>query len=73
MEEKFAQGEISQAELDAYLEDWNKVVLVPVVTTTNNSGAQVSVTHDLSLNSVRLVGGDTKIKMQVVYSKFQQN
>ncbi|MBR4757800.1 MAG: DUF4270 domain-containing protein [Bacteroidaceae bacterium] len=73
MEEKFAQGEISQAELNTYLEDWNKVVLIPVVTTTNNSGAQVSVTHDLSLNSVRLVGGDTKIKMQVVYSKFQQN
>ena len=52
--------------------DWNKVVLIPVVTSTNTSGAQVSVTHDLSLNSVRLIGGDTKIKMQVVYSKFYQ-
>lgn len=52
--------------------DWNKVVLIPVVTSTNTSGSQVSVTHDLSLNSVRLVGGQTPLKMQVIYSKFYQ-
>ena len=52
--------------------DWNKVMLIPVVTSTNSSGAQVSVTHDLNLNSIRLVGGTTKINMQVVYSKFYQ-
>ena len=37
-----------------------------------NMNTQVSVTHDLSLNSIRLIGGDTKIKMQVVYSRFFQ-
>lgn len=52
--------------------DWNKVVLIPVVTSTNTNGLQVSVTHDLSLNSIRLVGGQTPLKMQVVYSKFYQ-
>ncbi len=52
--------------------DWNKVLLIPVVTSTNTSGSQVSVNHDMSLNSIRLVGGDTKIEMQVVYSKFYQ-
>ena len=59
--------------------DWNKVVLIPVATSSNsynssygNINQQVSVSHDLSLNSVRLVGGDTKLTMQVVYSKFIQ-
>lgn len=52
--------------------DWNKVLLIPVNTSTNSSGALVSVTHDLSLNSVRLVGGNTKLPMQIVYSKFYQ-
>lgn len=58
--------------------DWNKVVLIPVVTSTNSSSTtstvsqQVSVSHDLSLSSIRLVGGNTKLKMQVVYSRFSQ-
>lgn len=55
--------------------DWNKVWLIPVTTsstTTSGYTSQVSVTHDLSLRSVRLVGGNTPLKMQVVYSKFRQ-
>ena len=52
--------------------NWNKVLLIPVVTSSNTSGLQVSVNHDLSLNSIRLVGGNTPIQMQVVYSKFFQ-
>lgn len=59
--------------------DWNKVVLIPVVTSTNSSSTSygtvnqlVSVSHDLSLNSIRLVGGNTRLKMQVIYSKFSQ-
>ncbi len=53
--------------------DWNKVLLIPVVTSSNTSGSQVSVNHDMSLGSIRLVGGETKIDMQVVYSRFYQN
>ena len=52
--------------------DWDRVLLIPVTTSTNSSGAQVSVTHDLGLGSVRLVGGTTPLQMQVVYSKFLQ-
>lgn len=59
--------------------DWDKVLVIPVSTstaTTTTSGyttnAQVSVTHDLSLGSVRLVGGTTPLTMQVVYSHFAQ-
>lgn len=57
--------------------DWNKVVLIPVnistATDTYGETHQVSVTHDMSMNSIRLQGGaDTPIKMQVIYSRFKQ-
>ena len=57
--------------------DWNRVVLVPVSisTTTDSYGNthQVSVTHDMSMNSVRLLGGPhNPISMQVIYSRFKQ-
>lgn len=57
--------------------DWNKVVLIPVSisTTTDTYGNthQVSVTHDMGMNSIRLQGGaNTPIKMQVIYSRFKQ-
>lgn len=57
--------------------DWNKVVLIPVIisTATDTYGEthQVSVTHDMSMNSIRLQGGaNTPIKMQVIYSRFKQ-
>lgn len=51
--------------------DWNKVLLIPVTITTTSSGSEVSITHDMGMNSIRLVGGDTPIRMQVIYSKFQ--
>lgn len=64
--------------------DWNRVVLYPVETsysstssssyygyTSSSSDKLTSVRHDLGLNSIRLVGEQTPIKMQVVYSKFE--
>lgn len=55
--------------------DWNKVVLIPVSTTTNTSGQVVKVVHDMSLTSTRLVRGTkdkatSPIKIDVIYSKF---
>lgn len=67
-----ADAGITEAEWAALHPDWNKVVIVPVVTSSNSSGNQTSVNHDMQMNSVRLVGGDTKLQMQVVYSKFYQ-
>ena len=57
--------------------DWTKVVLIPVsistATDTYGETHQVSVTHDMSMNSIRLQGGaNTPIKMQVIYSRFKQ-
>lgn len=70
--EKAAAEGITPDEWAAKNPNWNKVVLIPVNITTNSSGYEVSVTHDMSMNSTRLVGGSTPVKMQVVYSKFNQ-
>ncbi len=69
---KAAAEGLSEEEWAAQNPDWNKVLLVPVTTSSNSSGTEVSVNHDMGLNSIRLVGGDTKINMQVVYNKFNQ-
>lgn len=56
--------------------DWNKVVIIPVTTTTNSqTGELTNVTHDMSMTSTRLVGGSKNpygdIKISVIYSKFK--
>lgn len=55
--------------------DWNKVVLIPVVTSTNSSGSLTKVVHDMSLRSTRLIGGENNphqpIKISIIYSKFK--
>lgn len=55
--------------------DWNKVVLIPVKTTTNTSGTITKVVHDMSLSSTRLIGGaenpNAPITISVIYSKFK--
>ena len=71
-----------KAEWDAYKKanpNWNKVLLVPVnasYTTVGSSSITTSITHDMSLSSVRLVGGSENengdLEITVVYSKFKQ-
>ena len=56
--------------------DWDKVVVIPVKTsnTSDNYGQShvSSVTHDMGMNSVRLLGGpNTPLEMQVIYSGFK--
>lgn len=66
---------LTEAQWEALNPDWNKVLLIPVKTSTavkDGLTQQVSVTNDMNLNSIRLVGGDTPIQMQVIYSKFNQ-
>jgi hypothetical protein len=66
------QENLTETQWEAKYPDWNKVVVIPVNTSTNTSGYEVSVTHDISMNSIRLVGGSrTPINMQVIYSRFQ--
>ena len=58
---------------DANDPDWNKVVLLPVNTNTNSFGGIINVSNDLSLSSVKLVGGpNNPISISVVYSSFNK-
>jgi len=68
-----ANGLKTDSDWEAKHPDWNKVVLVPIQTTyvtIRSSSTLTKVYNDLTLSSTRLVGGDTPIKMSVVYSKF---
>ena len=72
MQEK---GLTSEAYNAAY-PDWNKAVVMPVVVrTTNNPNMggtfQVSVSHDFSLSSTRLVGGNKPLPLQIIYSTYR--
>ena len=58
-------------------ENWNKVVIIPVSTSTltsNNVTTITKVSHDMSLTSTKLVGGSENphadVKLSVIYSKF---
>ncbi len=69
-----ADGKMTAEEWEAVNPDWNKVVLIPVKvsTSTSSSGSTtvVDMLHDLSMSSVRLVGGPDgpKLKMHVTYT-----
>lgn len=53
--------------------DWNKVILVPVVTETNSSGSYTKIRNEFELTSVKLVGGaDSPIQVSVIYSHFSE-
>ncbi len=56
-------------------EDWNKAVVIPVVTTYNTLGSLSSVVHDMSLASTRVVGGPANpyndIRVSVIYSRYE--
>lgn len=64
--------------------NWNKAVVIPVSTTYTTSSSSTSsqvlakVTHDMSLTSAKLVGGEENtyadkypVKISVIYSKFK--
>lgn len=63
---------LTSDQYDATYADWNRVVLVPVVTTVNSSNILTSVQNDFSLCSARIVGGTQAQKMQVIYSTFKK-
>ena len=76
-EEGMRRESLSEEEWEQRHPDWNKAVLIPVSisTTTDTYGNthQVSVTHDMGMNSIRLQGGPhNPISMQVIYSRFRQ-
>lgn len=63
---------------NTYSADWNKVVIIPVTTTTasiNNVTYTTAVRHNMALTSTRLVGGadnpNAPLKISIIYSKFK--
>lgn len=75
-QEGMKQTGLNEEEWEARNPDWNKAALIPVSisTTTDSYGEthQVSVTHDMGMNSIRLQGGpNNPISMQVIYSRFK--
>lgn len=56
--------------------NWNKVVVIPVTSTVNTSGAYTRIVHDMTFKSARLVGGSESpyepIKLNVIYTKFSE-
>lgn len=51
----------------------DKVLLIPVEATYDSSKNLVKLTHDFSLSSTRLVGGDTdRVKLKVIYSHYRK-
>ena len=47
------------------------MVLIPVKTETDSQGNTIGLSHDLEVNSAKLMGGEDgeKIKMEINYTK----
>ena len=50
----------------------DKVLLIPVVATYDSNKKLVRLTHDFSLTSARLVGGQDEIQLKVIYSTYHK-
>ena len=51
--------------------DWNKVVLIPVSLTKDSNGSTVAISHNLSMTSARLRGGEKDlVPIKIITSKF---
>lgn len=53
--------------------DWNKVVLIPVQVETSGTTSATTVSNEMNVNSVRLVGGKknkhTPVRISVIYNR----
>ena len=50
--------------------DWNKVVLIPVKANVNSLSTAISYGVDIRMHQVKLIGGDTPIKIKTIRTKF---
>ena len=77
-----SEGMKNDPEWTEHHPDWNKMLLIPIhldqVTTTSVYGYQntttISIQHDLSISSTRLVGGSgtsQPIELKVAYGKYK--
>ena len=52
-------------------ENYNKVLLIPVEATLDSKNQLVKLSHDFSMTSAKLVGGEDPIQLKVIYSSYQ--
>jgi hypothetical protein len=50
--------------------DWNKVYLIPVSPVLDSRSSAISYNLDLWMHQVKLIGGDTPIKIKTIRSRF---
>lgn len=50
--------------------DWNKVVLVPVTASVDSRNTAISYNLDIKMRQVKLLGGESKIKIKTIRTKF---
>ena len=60
----------TQAEYEATVPNWNKVVLIPVTATTDAKNSVLSYRLDAGMHQLKLIGGKTPIKIKTIRSKF---
>lgn len=62
---------LSESEWEQQHPDWNKAVLIPVTTSSSSTtSSNAMLSPDMKLNSIRLVGQNQPISINVIYSKF---
>ena len=68
---EYMDGTASNSNWEAENPDWNKIVLIPVSTTSDSNGTLVKISHDISISSIRLRGGtEHNIPIEIITSKF---
>lgn len=75
MANAYKEGMAQDSEWATKHPNWNKVIIIPVTettSTTNSSTTVTKITHNMGLSSTKLVGGNTPLKVTVVYSKFAE-
>ena len=69
-EDWIAQNGGDNAAYEQACPDWNKVILIPVTADLNSSRTAISYSLDIKMHQVKLIGGDTPIKIKTIRSKF---
>lgn len=72
MYNEYTEGIAKDKDWESKNPNWNKIVLVPVSTTTDTYGNVLKIVHDIRLGSIKLRGGDAyDIPVQIITSKFK--
>ena len=70
---EYTEGVQKDSDWETKNPDWDKVVLIPVITTEDSNGSVVKILHDISISSMRLRGGtEYEIPIEVVTSRFKK-